>query len=237
MSPRGWLAGASLGAVVLGAGAAPAGGATIATTAPCVTAFGASKSVGLVGTGFTPGKFVAVRAFNPDIRTPSLMANVQTDAAGNLPAGTLGMPALFSSFSAVDETFTIQASDNGHPNVVAPPHTFRQVRFGFRAVPGQAKPAGSVRYTARGFVPGRPVYAHFRFAGRTRSDVRLGIAKAPCGIVSRRMRLLPAKARIGTWTVAMDHARVFRASTPLQARGNLHITRHGGSSRDGRLED
>ena len=94
-----------------------------------------------------------------------------------------------------------------------------------------------MRYTARGFVPGRPVYAHFRFAGRTRADVRLGVARAPCGIVSRRMRQLPAKARIGRWTVAMDHVRVFRRDTPLQARGNLHISRQGGSSRDSRLEN
>ncbi len=235
MSLRRWLAWASLSAFVLVVTVAPAGAATIATTTPCVTSFGGVKSVGLVGTGFTPGRAVLVRATNPDIRTPSLMAEVQADAAGNVPAGTMGVPALFSSFSAVDETFTLNARDDR--GIEAAPYNFRQVFFGFRAVPDEAKPGGTVRYTARGFVPGRPVYAHFRFAGRTRADVRLGVAKAPCGIASRRMRQLPAKARIGRWTVAMDHARVFRSDTPLQARGNLHISRHGGSSRDGRLED
>ena len=234
MSLRGFF-GASLSTCVLAVAVAPAGAATITTTTPCVTSFGGVKSVGLVGTGFTPGRAVLVRATNPDIRTPSLMAEVQADAAGNFPAGTLGMPAVFSSFSAVDETFTLTARDDR--GIEAAPSTFRQVFFGFRAVPDEAKPRGTVRYTARGFVPGRPVYAHFRFAGRTRATVRLGVAKGPCGIVSRRMRQLPAKARIGRWTVAMDHARVFRSSTPLQARGNLHISRNGGSSRDGRLED
>ncbi len=146
------------------------------------------------------------------------------------------MPALFSSFPAVDETFRLAATDNANPGNVAAT-TFRQVFFGFRAGPGEAKPGGRVRYTARGFVPARPVYAHFRFAGRTRSDVRLGVAKAPCGIVSRRMRQLPAKTRLGRWIVAMDHSRVFKRNTVLQARGNLFITRSGGSSRDGRLED
>ena len=176
-----------------------------------------------------------VRATNPDITTPSFMAQVQADAAGNFPARTLGMPALFSSFSAVDETFTLSARDDR--GVEAGPTTFRQVFFGIRAVPQEAKPRGTVRYTACGFVPGRPVYAHFRFAGRTRASVKLGVPKAPCGMVSRRMRQLPAKARIGRWTVAMDHARAFRSNTPLQARGNLHISRHGGSSRDGRFEN
>lgn len=226
---------ASLSLFGVAVAVAPAGAATIATTTPCVTSFGGVKSVGLVGTGFTPGRAVLVRATNPDIRTPSLMAEVQADAAGNLPAGTMGMPALFSSFSAVDETFTLNARDDR--GVEAVPSVFRQVFFGFRAVPDDARRGGTVRYTARGFVPGRPVYAHFRFAGRTRADVKLGIAKAPCGIVSRRMRQLPAKARIGRWTVAMDHERVFKRDTPLQARGNLHISRTGGSSRDGRLED
>jgi hypothetical protein len=235
MSLRGGLCTASLSAFVLVVAAAPAGAATIATTTPCVTSFGGVKSVGLVGTGFTPGRAVLVRATNPDIRTPSLMAQVQADAAGSFPAGTLGMPALFSSFSAVDETFTLTARDDR--GIEAAPSTFRQVFFGFRAVPGTARRGGSVRYTARGFVSGRPVYAHFRFAGRTRRTVRLGVARAPCGIVSRRMRQLPAKARIGRWTVAMDHERAFRSSTVLQARGNLHVSRTGGSSRDGRLED
>lgn len=235
MSLRRRLACASLYTFVLGVTVAPAGAATIATTTPCVTSFGGVKSVGLVGTGFTPGRAVLVRATNPDIRTPSLMAQLQADAAGNVPAGAMGMPALFSSFSAVDETFTLNARDDR--GIEAAPSTFRQVFFGFRAVPKKAKPRRTVRYTARGFVPGRAVYAHFRFAGRTRANVKLGVAKAPCGIVSRRMRQLPAKARIGRWTVAMDHARAFRSNTPLQARGNLHISRHGGSSRDGRLED
>lgn len=235
MSLASRMSAASLSALVLAVTVAPAGAATIATTTPCVTSFGGVKSIGLVGTGFTPGRTVLVRATNPDIRTPSLMAQLQADAAGNIPAGSMGMPALFSSFSAVDETFTLTARDDR--GIEAAPSTFRQVFFGFRAVPGEAKPGGRVRYTARGFTPGRTVYAHFRFAGRTRANVRLGVAKAPCGIVSRRMRQLPAKARIGRWTVAMDHARAFRTNTPLQARGNLHVSRHGGSSRDGRLED
>ena len=235
MSLRSGLCTASLCAFVVAVSVAPAGAATIATATPCVTSFGGVKSVGLVGTGFTPGRAVLVRASNPDIRTPSLMAQLQADAAGNIPAGAMGMPALFSSFSAVDETFTLNARDDR--GIEAAPSTFRQVFFGFRAVPGEAKPRGAVRYTARGFVSGRPVYAHFRFAGRTRASVKLGVAKAPCGIVSRRMRQLPAKARNGRWTVAMDHSRVFKSSTVLQARANLHVTRHGGSSRDGRLED
>ena len=235
MSVRRWLTWASLSPVVLAVTVAPAGAATIATATPCVTSFGGVKSIALVGTGFTPGRAVLVRATNPNTTTPSLMAQVQADAAGDFPAGTLAMPALFSSFTAVDETFELNARDDR--GVEAGPTTFRQVFFGFRAVPDEAKPGGTVRYTARGFVPGQAVYAHFRFAGRTRADVKLGVAKAPCGIVSRRMRQLPAKARDGRWTVAMDHERVFRSDTVLQARGNLHITRHGGSSRDGRLED
>lgn len=235
MSLRGWLASVSASICGFVVVVAPASAATIATTTPCVTSFGGIKSVGLVGTGFTPGRAVLVRATNPDIRTPSLMAEVQADAAGNVPTGTIGMPALFSSFSAVDETFTLNARDDR--GVEAAPYTFRQVFFGFRGVPGDAKPGGTVRYTPRGFVPGRPVYAHFRFAGRTRADVKLGVAKAPCGIVSRRMRQLPAKVRIGRWTVAMDHERVFNSNTVLQARGNLYISRTGGSGRDGRLEN
>ena len=102
---------------------------------------------------------------------------------------------------------------------------FRQVRFGFDARPSTGRPTRKVTYTARGYLPGKPVFAHFRFKGITRRDVLLGTADAPCGIVSRRMRLLPTKTRFGTWTVYMDQERRFSKRTLLQAKGSLSIAR------------
>ena len=82
-----------------------------------------------------------------------------------------------------------------------------------------------VTYTARGFLPGKAVYAHFRFGGRTRRDVKIGIARGACGIVSKKMRLLPAKTRFGRWAIYMDQAPTYSKSTLLQARGSLVIQR------------
>jgi len=139
--------------------------------------------------------------------------------------GRVEPPALRSQ-RTMQQTFALVALETTNP-VNTATSTFRQVRFGFDVVPASGRPDRPVRYTARGFVPGRAVYAHFRHGGVTRRSVRLGVARSPCGIVSRRMALLPTKSRFGTWLVYMDQSRRFSRRTLLQARGSL-VIRAGG---------
>ena len=215
-------------AVAIAATAATATGAsaaTISTTIPCVAnlGFAGAVTLPLAGGGFTPNGSVAIRTTTPSDPTPRDLTTVRTDALGNIATKRIDPPAMRSA-STVQQAFTLLAVDTANPANAATT-SFRQVRFGFDARPSTGRPTRRVTYTARGFLPNVPVYAHFRFGGITRRDVRLGVAGGPCGIVTRKMRLLPTKTRFGTWTVYMDQVRTYARKTVLQAKGTLFIRR------------
>jgi hypothetical protein len=220
------LAAACALAVAVTAGLAPAqaSAATVSTTIPCVAnlGFAGALTLPLAGSGFTPNASVAIVTTTPADAKPSTLTTVKTDAAGNLRT-RVDPPALHSA-TTVNQVFGLTAVDVTNPSVRAAT-SFRQVRFGFDVTPATGRPARTVTYTARGFLPGKPVYAHFRFKGVTRRDVLIGTASAPCGVVAKKLRLLPTKTRFGTWTVYMDQVPVYSKKTILQAKGSLVIHR------------
>jgi hypothetical protein len=204
--------------------AADASAATISTTIPCVRNIGIPGAITLplVATGFAPNASVTVRTATPSDPTSRTLTTLKADGNGNI-ATRVDPPPLHSD-TTFEQAFTLAAIDNASPANIATT-AFRQVRFGFDAQPSTGRPTRKVTYTARGYLPGKPVFAHFRFKGITRRDVLLGVANSPCGVVSKRMRLLPTKTRFGTWTVYMDQERKFSKRTLLQAKGSLSIAR------------
>lgn len=223
---RRFLAASSAAALAAAAGGAGAASAapTIATKNACVAnlGLGGAMTLPLIGSGFTPNGVVVLQTSTTAKPAPTNLASVSADPNGNI-ASRVDPPA-FSSNSTVDQSFNLIATEAANPANTATAK-FRQVRFGFDAQPSTGRPSRRVRYTARGFLPGKPVYAHFRFRGKTRRNVKIGVAGPPCGIASKTMRLLPTKTRFGTWMVYMDQVPTFSKSTLLQARGSLVIQR------------
>jgi hypothetical protein len=207
--------------------AAPASAATL-TVPPCVVDYGAGanlENLAIAGTGFTPGGSVGIEYASAAKPTPLFATSATADPAGNIAAKT--NPLGFNSFDTTDQTFGLLATDRTNPAITAATQ-LRQVRFGFDAKPSTGKPSRKVLYTARGFAPGAPIYAHFRFHGKTQRNIKIGVAAAPCGTASLRMRLLPTKSRFGAWTVYMDQVKSYSpktAQTGLSAKGTLNITR------------
>ncbi len=200
--------------------AAPAPAATV-TTLPCNVDVGVQRSVPIRGAGFTPGGTVRLSYVHPALTAPNFATSAPVDGAGNF--GVTAFPAPFNSFRTREQSFGLTAED---PNpALNTGTTFRQVRYGVSVFPSSGRPSRRVRYTARGFAPGRNVYAHFRFAGRTRRNVKIGNPVAPCGKKSRRMRLIPARSRVGTWTVYFDQRRSFSRSTRPQFRSSITVRR------------
>ena len=214
---------AALAAATGDTGAASAA-PTIASKLPCVAnlGIGGALTLPLTGTGFSPNGVVALSTSTASSPAPKDLTSVSADANGNIE--TRVDPPAFRSTSTLQQSFNLIAIDAVNPANTAT-STFRQVRFGFDAKPDTGRPARRVTYTARGFLPGKAVYAHFRFRGRTRRDVKIGVAGGACGIVSKKMRLLPAQTRFGTWTIFMDQAPTYSKSTLLQAKGSLVIQR------------
>ena len=214
-----------LPAVALGmlVAAAPAAAATIQTL-PCNvdTRVAGAKTVPLVGAGFTPGAIVTIQTTSAVAPSPTFLASAQADAAGNIK--TTASPPLFNKFDTQEQGFNLIATDQTNPAIVATA-PFQQVRLGYLTDPSNGRPTRMATHTVRGFPVGTAVWLHYRYGGKTRRNVSLGNAQAPCGKAERKMDLLPTRSRRGTWTVYVDQVRKFSAATKPQLKYSFIITR------------
>ena len=210
-----------LGALAAAAAAAPAGAASIRTE-PCVRYVAGEATMPIIGEGFTPNGFVTLSTVTKAKPTPSTFSSSAVQPTGAF--AKLTTPPSFSSFNRNLETFGLVGVDSANPAapVLA---SFKVVRFGLTTKPAPTRPTTKVTYTARGWTPGKPVYVHFRFAGKTRRSVKLGVASGPCGIASQRMRALPTRARYGTWTTYTNQSRKFSAGTRPAWKESFRIFR------------
>lgn len=215
--------------VIAVAVAAPSARAAAVQTLPCVNYIedrsspsGAMATMPVVASGFTPGRTVTMWTTGTS-PTPLTIVSGQADANGVLK-GVVTPPALATPATNL-ESFMLAAADPANPALAAPPFPFSVVRFGMTRSPAPERPSQRVKFTARGFEAGKRVYAHFRFEGRTRRTVSLGVAEGPCGITSRRMRALPTKLRYGRWSVYVDQSQTFSRRTRPQWIDPFQITR------------
>lgn len=209
---------AVLPVVAVAAAATPAQAATI-TTVPCFPYVrGADTKLPIVATGFTPGSFVRVY-MSPANKPPAIATSTNADAAGAF--GLQAFPPSFAPFNRNLQTFNLIGEDRTNPAApIVGASTFQMARFGLTSSPSSPKrPKQKVKYTARGFTAGKPVYIHFRFGGKTRKTVKLGVAKGPCGIVSRRMSAVPTKVRYGDWRTYTNQSATSAGATPLWKDG------------------
>jgi hypothetical protein len=158
----------------------------------------------ILGTGFTPSGAVTLASATKTNTVPTQFATSPVLANGGFVTRTLPPP--FSTPTRNQESFTLIGIDTTNPTAFGTT-PFEVVRFGLTTRPTPKRPTSRVTYTARGFTPGKRVYVHFRYRGVTRRTVSLGVAKAPCGIASRRMRALPTKALYGSWTTYTNQYR------------------------------
>ncbi|MEA2186099.1 MAG: hypothetical protein QOK16_1110 [Solirubrobacteraceae bacterium] len=221
MSAGRTLATAASAAAIILAMAAPGQAATVATT-PCVPYVSGIKNMPLAVSGFTPGSLVTIKSAPKGSMTPEYLASGTADPAGNF--ATTVYPPSFNPFSRNLQTFGLFATDNVNPALVAAA-VYQQVKPGYTTNPSTGKPTRSAIHTVRGFPTGKNTYLHFRFQGATKRNVKLGKTKGACGIVSKRLPLLPTRSRPGTWTVYVDQAASYSRSTQPQLKYSFVITR------------
>ena len=217
------LAAATSAAATL-AVAAPAHAATV-TTLPCipvVSSLSSEPNMPITGTGFTPGALVTIRYASVQSPTPTYLTSATADPAGNISVAAVA--PIFAKFNTQLQTFGISATDGVNPALVAATQ-YKQVRVGYTTNPSTGRPTRSAVHTVRGFPVGVNVYLHFRFQGQTKRNVKVGKTTGPCGIASKRMRLLPTRSRPGTWTVYVDQSPQFHKTTRPQLKYSFVIRR------------
>lgn len=186
--------------MALGAVSATAQAAEIHVTSRCViTAADQPPNVPIVGTGFTPNSPLTVKTngYQANVDAPATDATGAVNYPLQTPVGEYGP----------DHPVPLEVSD---AEGISASTTFLMV-YRSLAFPRRAKTGARVTVSAAGFPVGRPVWVFYEYRGRVRAAMRLGIAAAPCGEVSRRIPILPKHAGNGVWRVgaasSLDPAR------------------------------
>ena len=208
-------------ALVAAMAATPSGAATIQTD-PCARYVAGQETMTIIGAGFTPNGLVSFSTITKAAPNPAAFTSSSVLGTGAfLKAST---PPPFSTPTRNRESFLLVATDSTNPAAPLLATTpFEVVRFGSTTSPSPKRPTSKVTY-----VTGKHVYIHFRFAGKTRRTVDLGVARGPCGITSKRMRALPTKARYGVWTSYTDQSKKFSAKTRPAWKDSFTIFRRFG---------
>ena len=92
--------------------------------------------------------------------------------------------------------------------------------FAFSTDTGAKSPKSKRSWYFSGFATGKPIYAHFRFGGRTQGTYRFGLAAGPCGEYKRRAPgiAVSGKVRAGKWTIQVDQRKAYKSTTKPQLK-------------------
>jgi hypothetical protein len=193
------LAGVVAGLLLLSPAAADAADLTVPR--PC---FASGQRLTLSGTSFTPG-------------TPIAIAGDATGAAQAGPAGTFTTAITAPPVAELGpRVVTVLAIDQANPANVATLR-IRVVHEAYgsnRPVAGRPREITTWRFA--GFVPGRPIYAHFLLGDRSRGDYRFGVARGVCGTLTARAARIPGVRALapGRWTLKLDQRMTYDDATP-----------------------
>lgn len=216
-------AGASLG--VAGTASAATVPATLSVNQPCYVTVGKTRPTMVVtGTGYIPGDQVIVSD-----RTGFFNETVTADASGAITASG---PAPVTFFSHPGEKAdTISATDysmNGNTYLGT-----AQTELSFlgvsasktRRAHGLKALTFKTRWTFSGFPEGRFIYAHYLYGRKVVARQRFGRAHGPCGLLTVRKRLYPAKPHHRQYRLQIDTRKKYsrKASPRLVTKVGLQL--------------
>jgi hypothetical protein len=191
---RATIAAATTGLALLG-GAAQAHASTVAVQFGCYLS---GAPISTAETGFTPGGPVNF-SFDGQLSSSGV-----ADGAGNL-AQPLTAPVL--DFNVYQHQYSLAAQDQTNPALAATTPVFVTQRT-VTMSPKQGRPKKKIKFGVHALNPGQPVYLHYIFKKKQRYRKRLGVAKAPCGALTKRTRFFPVnRPRTGIWTFQFDNKK------------------------------
>jgi hypothetical protein len=159
----------------------------------------------VTGQGFAAGAPISIESTSP-------LGAATADGAGAFQFTT---PAPVLPFSTPGvQTFTLTAGDGTNSAQT----TVRVTTFAGDHVPSlPPRPGTRVRWRVSGFAPGARVYAHYVHGGREVRRVSFGRMPSPCGVLAKRVPMLPvANPATGRWRIQIDTRRRYGSDTPIR---------------------
>ena len=192
--------------------------AQIIGVGPTRACYIARTRVHVTATGFSPGAAVVLRF---DGRSGG---GATADPFGHLDTSVL-VPSAGSG--PVQRRFRLSVAERNFPNNTASV-SLLAANLDFDFSPTVFRRGQAVRIRFSGMPANRAVYAHYRLSGRTRANVRLGLARGACGLLTLRAQPIPARIwQAGRWTVQFDAVRRYSPATNPRLRAGITIRRVG----------
>jgi hypothetical protein len=171
--------------------------------------------VHVTATGFRPGAGVDLKFDGRYAAGTTADAFGNVDTSVSVPSPGSGPMQRRYSLSVTERDFP---ANTAAVNLLVANLAFKVTPFAF------VRRGRKVLFQFSGMVQNRPVYAHYRLGGRTRANVRLGIARGPCGLLTVRAPMIPAGiTRRGTWTVQFDAVPRYVATANPRLRGTIVV--------------
>lgn len=220
------VAPAVIAAVPAVASAAPVIAADAICVRPVQPASGGltAPPLAVTGSGFGPGAQVTLRR---GARSISGVAG----ADGTISA-QLSVFDLLTGTVPRSTPFTVVAEDAGGPGGNPPAQgvsntiNLRAAPLAFSATPKRARPSAKVTFKLSGFTPDLPIYAHYRYGGKVRANVKFGRASNPCGLLTVKRRQIPvANPQTGLWRVQFDQSPRFSAKSTPRLSASINVFR------------
>ena len=173
-----------------------------------------SPPLTIVGSGFTPGQVVPIQ------RGARTFYTVAEDTGG------------FTALLSVLDRLNLTPPKSSPLDLVATdpslgPSNALRVRTApleFDATPKRTRPSNTVTFRFSGFEPDRAIFAHYRFNGRVRANVRMGRASNPCGLLTARRDQIPVRdPQIGLWRIQFDHSPAFSPRATPRIRATVTV--------------
>jgi hypothetical protein len=199
------------GAALLVSIAAPASAAAapvVAAASPCVRYVGTkppSPSLGVVTSGW---------AANTPLSFSFAGANVGSGTTDPTGAFTTGATPFTPPKPKRNlQTVTLSAQDGAGNTASA---QVKLVKLGVTVPKGRFKPSRRVKYRAFGFAPGRRLYLFVRRGGETKKRVLLGRTKGDCGLLTKKLPLMPLKhPKAGVYDFWYSHSKRYSKQTRI----------------------
>jgi hypothetical protein len=200
---------------LLGLAALPAGAAATGSLTLNGACFNAGDTITATGQGWTPNDAISIG--DP---TGDFVANAIADTTG-LFTTTFTAPVLPSGTAAV-QSFTATATDTAATGQTATA-SFFDVQPGVN-VSLSGPLTTKVLWTVAGGSGGQVIYGHWIWHHELQTTVRMGTVPGACGLVSRRLRRLPAPTHNGQWTVQFDTSKTYHAKKHFIVTLTFHVS-------------
>ncbi len=199
-------------AILIPAGAARA--ATLQTDAACYVE---KQPIQIAGSGFGAQDPITLTG-------PQIFASGSADDNGGFLTAVAA--PLLGTISPATKKFTISAA--GGTSGVNASVDVQVATFTFDTSSGVLAPSAKRTWSFSGFLqePGKPIYGHFRHAGRTYANYRFGVPQSPCGTLKRRAPGIPVRnPRGGRWDVQVDFRQAYSANAVPRVRSHTTVFR------------